>query len=61
MSTMGRTFKGDKIECPGCHRWIGYWPDKMNPYLAHFPQHRTHEGLYGRPSGDWCEERQVQR
>ena len=55
----GRARKGDRIECPTCHRWIGYWPDKTNPYLAHLMPHRSHEGLYGHGVGPYCAHREV--
>lgn len=30
---------GALIECPVCHDWIGYWPDKLNPYKAYIMSH----------------------
>lgn len=52
----GRPIKGDKQECPECHRWVGYWPDKLDDHVAHLMRHRTREdGLYGRARGPWCD------
>lgn len=50
-----RARKGDRTECPECHRWVGYWPDKENPYVAYLMPHRTGERVGGAPYGPLCE------
>lgn len=54
MTDRTRAVRGDRVECPKCHRRIGYWPDRMNYHVAHIMPHRERIGLYGRPAGEWC-------
>lgn len=51
----GRARKGDRAECPKCHRWVGYWPGKLNPYRVYFMRHRTGQWCGGEAYGPWCD------
>lgn len=57
MSTKRRPIKGDRVECPECHRFVGYWPDKLNPYKAHLMRHRSGKFAGSYAHGPWCERR----
>lgn len=51
--------RGARAECPKCHRWIGYWPDRMDYHVAHLMPHLTVEpGGIGSRNAVWCEGRQ---
>lgn len=52
VSTKGAARKGDRAECPECHRWVGYWPDKLDYHVAHLMPHRVEHGW---TMGEWCE------
>lgn len=53
-----RPIKGDRIECPECHRWVGYWPDKADYHRCHLMPHRTREFSRHGFNGPWCDGRE---
>lgn len=58
MTHRGRPIAGERAECPKCHRWIGYWPDKLDYHVAWLMRHRTRTGFcFGLPAGEWCDGR----
>jgi hypothetical protein len=56
VTTKGRPEKGETAECPKCHRWVGYWPDKLDYHVAHLMRHRSREhGRYDVMRSAWCD------
>lgn len=56
-TTRGRTFKGDRLECPVCHRRVGYWPDKLDYHVGHLMRHLVPRNRVVAPplTPEWCE------